>query len=134
MQVTYTPIRDDYLQYKIVDAALYIKHLNGTERVDFSAVQDGRMEGDIRFILSAERIEGELNLILFQPVDVEGNPLELNGNFDINEFIDVEVEWKTQKEIEEEKLLESLIPTKEEIEKAELEISAITLLQDLEVI
>lgn len=35
---------------------------------------------------------------------------------------------------EEEKLLESLIPTKEEIEKAELEINVISLLQDLEVI
>lgn len=44
------------------------------------------------------------------------------------------IKWKTKEEIEEEKLLESLIPTNEEIEKAELEISVIQLLQDLEVI
>lgn len=44
------------------------------------------------------------------------------------------IKWKTKQEIEDEKLLESLIPTKEEIEKAELEINVITLLQDLEVI
>lgn len=45
-----------------------------------------------------------------------------------------QIKWKTNLEAEEEKLLESLIPTKEEIEKAELEINVITLLQDLEVI
>jgi hypothetical protein len=44
------------------------------------------------------------------------------------------IKWKTNQEIEEEKLLESLIPTKEEINKAELEINVINLLQDLEVI
>ena len=41
---------------------------------------------------------------------------------------------KTRQEIEDEKLLESLIPTKEEVERAELEINVINLLQDLEVI
>lgn len=44
------------------------------------------------------------------------------------------IKWKTKQEIEEEKLLESLIPTQEEIENAELEINMINLLQDLEVI
>ena len=45
-----------------------------------------------------------------------------------------QIKWKTKAEIEEEKLLESLIPSQEEIENAELEIKTITLLQDLEVI
>ena len=45
-----------------------------------------------------------------------------------------QIKWKTKEEIEDEKLLESLMPTKEEIQKAELEISVITLLQNLEVI
>lgn len=45
-----------------------------------------------------------------------------------------QIKWKTKAEIEEEKLLENLIPTKEEIELAELEINVINLLQDLEVI
>ena len=45
-----------------------------------------------------------------------------------------QIKWKTNLEIEEEKLLESLIPTKEEVEDAELEIKVINLLQDLEVI
>ena len=44
------------------------------------------------------------------------------------------IKWKTKQEIEDEKLLESLIPTKEEVENAELEIKVIMLLQDLEVI
>lgn len=44
------------------------------------------------------------------------------------------ITWKTNKEIEDEKLLEGLLPTKEEIELAELEINVINLLQDLEVI
>ena len=41
---------------------------------------------------------------------------------------------KTKQEIEDEKILEDLIPTKEEIKLAELEINVIKLLQDLEVI
>ncbi len=44
------------------------------------------------------------------------------------------IKWKTNQEIEEKKLLESLIPTQEEIQLAELEINVINLLQDLEVI
>lgn len=44
------------------------------------------------------------------------------------------IKWKTKQEIEDEKLLESLIPNKEEVENAELEIKVIMLLQDLEVI
>ena len=44
------------------------------------------------------------------------------------------IKWKTKQEIEDEKILEDLIPTKEEIENAELEIKVIMLLQDLEVI
>ena len=44
------------------------------------------------------------------------------------------IKWKSNLEAEEEKLLESLIPTQEEITKAELEINVINLLQDLEVI
>lgn len=45
-----------------------------------------------------------------------------------------QIKWKTKTEIEEEKILENLIPTKEEVENAELEIKVIQLLQDLEVI
>lgn len=44
------------------------------------------------------------------------------------------IKWKSKQEIEDEKLLESLAPTKEEVENAELEIKVIMLLQDLEVI
>ena len=43
------------------------------------------------------------------------------------------IKWKTKQEIEDERLLESLIPTKEEIEKAELEINISNLLMELEV-
>lgn len=45
-----------------------------------------------------------------------------------------QIKWKTQQKIEDEKLLESLVPTEEEVKKAELEIHMITLLQELEVI
>lgn len=45
-----------------------------------------------------------------------------------------QIKWKTNQEIKEEKLLDDLIPTKEEINKAELEINVINLLLDLEVI
>ena len=44
------------------------------------------------------------------------------------------IKWKTRREVEEEELLESLIPTEDEVKQAELEISVINLLQDLEVI
>ena len=43
------------------------------------------------------------------------------------------IKWKTIQEIENEKLLESLIPDREEVEKAELEINIINLLMELEV-
>lgn len=44
------------------------------------------------------------------------------------------IKWKTNEEIEEEKLLESLISTQEEIFDAELEIKTITLLIELGVL
>ncbi len=45
-----------------------------------------------------------------------------------------QIKWKTKAEIEEEKLLESIVSTKEEIEDAELEIKVITLLSELGVL
>jgi len=45
-----------------------------------------------------------------------------------------QIKWKTNQEIEEEKLLESLISTQKEIFDAELEIKIITLLIELGVI
>lgn len=42
--------------------------------------------------------------------------------------------WKTHEEFDEEKLLESLLPTQEEIQDAELEIKTITLLSELGVL
>lgn len=44
------------------------------------------------------------------------------------------IKWKTNRELEDERLLESLIPSKEEVEITELGINVIKLLQDLEVI
>lgn len=42
-----------------------------------------------------------------------------------------EIRIKTREQIEEEKLLESLIPTQEEIENAILEIKILTLLEEV---
>lgn len=44
------------------------------------------------------------------------------------------IEWKTQQQIDEEELENLLIPSQEEIKKAELEMSMINLLVELEVI
>jgi hypothetical protein len=44
------------------------------------------------------------------------------------------IKWKTVEEIEEEKLLESLLPSREETEQAEFELKSINLLIDLGVI
>ena len=41
------------------------------------------------------------------------------------------IKWKTKQEIEDEKLLERLMPTEEEIKNAELEIKILELLQEV---
>lgn len=44
------------------------------------------------------------------------------------------IKWKTNQEIEDEKLIENLKPTQSEIDNADFEIKTITLLQELGVL
>jgi len=45
-----------------------------------------------------------------------------------------QIKWKTKTEIEDEKLIENMMPTQEEIEQAEFEIKVLTLLSEVELI
>ena len=133
MNIEYIDLREDVLAYKFVDSIVYVNYQNKIYKVDFTNFEDGEMINSIPPIVEANKADGILSVVLRRPVDPQG--LEIpQDDFPIDKYEDVEIIWESQKEIEEEKLLESLIPTKKEIEDAELEIKTITLLQDLEVI
>lgn len=135
MNINYTQIREDNLNFKVIDEVIYIKHEDIVYKVDFSRLANGIMVGSPSdYIFNAERVNGELTVILRNPCDKDGNDLPHNEEFKIDVFTELFPKWKTKQEIEDEKILESLIPTDEEVKKAELEISLITLLQDLEVV
>ena len=134
MNIQYTPNREDILAYKIKNDVIYVNFRDVIYKYDFSIFTDGKMiQHDSRIIFNAHKENDILNVTLIMPVDKDGNEIP-QDDFSIDEYEDVEIIWKPQEEIEEEKLLESLIPTKEEMENAEFEINVINLLQDLEVI
>ena len=134
MNIEYIDLREDVLAYKFVENVIYINYQNEIYKADFIDFEDGEMiSNNITPIAEVNKADGILSVVLRRPVDPQG--LEIpQDDFSIEEYEDVEIIWKTQTEIEEEKLLESLIPTKEEMENAEFEINVINLLQDLEVI
>jgi hypothetical protein len=141
MNIRYVDLRKNVLAYKIIDNVIYANDNGKVYKADFTNLPDGLLVGcDASFIgISIEpengtyKKDGILNITLRKPVDQDGNEIP-QEDFSTDEYEKVKIKWKTQEEIEEEKLLESLIPTEKEIEDAELEIKTITLLQDLEVI
>lgn len=102
MKIKYTPQGTD-VQYKIVGEVIYIKTPQGITKVDFSNLEDGKLDEIIPNIHSVEKIDGELIVTLLQPLDKNGNELPAIVDFKIDEYEEVEVVWKTQEEIEREK-------------------------------
>ena len=130
MDIEYSDIREDVLAYKVLEDVVYANYRGKVYKADFTNFKDGEMvENNIIFISKAYKEDGILNVTLRRPVDANGNEIP-QEDFSIDEYEEAEIKWKTQ----EEKLLESIIPTKKEVEDAELEINVINLLQDLEVI
>jgi len=116
MDITFNPYRIDGLHYKIEDEVVYFKHFDRVMRLNFIGLPDGIMlNTDLDdFILFAEKQNSKLALVIRQPVDNMGMPLEIDSNFDINEYEDIEIIWKTKEEIESEKN-KPKDPTQEEI-------------------
>lgn len=133
MNIEYIDLREDVLAYKFVDSIVYVNYQNKIYKVDFTNFEDGEMINSIPPIVEANKADGILSVVLRRPVDPQGVEIP-QDDFPIDEYEEVQIEWKSQTDICDEELLESLMPTKEEIEMAELEISVINLLQDLEVI
>lgn len=103
MKVKYIPIRSSgHINFKFTDEIIFLKIRNDIYKIDLSSFPNGRMESSIDYIPSVDRINGELHVELQQPIDVNGIPLE-QVDFDTSDFTNVEVIWKTQEEIEEEK-------------------------------
>src|SRR5690625_2161582 len=101
MKVLYTPIRSKH-KIKIDNEVVYIHFMNTVRQIDFTNLPDGKMVSPIDFVLYAERVEGELEITLQQPVTVEGLPIE-SDDFSVDDYKEIQVNWKTRQEIENEK-------------------------------
>ena len=108
MKIKYVPQMSD-VQYKIVDEVIYIKINNKVKKVDFSNLEDGRLESSISDIREVVKENGELTVTLIQPLDGDGNELPAIVDFEVDEYEEADFEWKTKEEIEREesKLSES---------------------------
>lgn len=102
MKINYSPQQNEYLAYKFDNEVIFIKDLNAVKKIDFTNFSNGKMNEPIDFILSAEKVDGELTVTLIQPVDSSGNPIE-QEDFDTTEYEEVQGAWKTIEEIEAEK-------------------------------
>lgn len=103
MNINYNPLRIDDLNYKIDGEIIYIKHKENVYKADFTGYVDGKLNTLLEFIPSAEKTNGELTVTLKQPVDNEGIPIKHDNDFEIDEFEEIAINWKTQEEIEAEK-------------------------------
>lgn len=137
MKIGYIDIVEENLSYKIDNDVVFFSFEDEVYKLDFSKFNDGKLIGisgvPLDFITDAYKINGVLNLTLRKPVTKNGLEIPL-VDFPTTECKEVEMKWKTQANIDEEELLESLIPTEDDIKNAELDIKIIELLQDLEVI
>lgn len=104
MNIKYIPQRPlydfDFPQYKIKNEIIYIKHNDMIKKIDFSNLEDEKLNSSLDFILSAKKFNGELNLTLIQAVDKNGIPLEYDNDFDVTVYEDTEIDWITQEEID----------------------------------
>ena len=101
MQIKYTPI-SEIVNYKIDGKIIYIKVNDNVTKVDFSDVPDGKLVSMIDYISGAEKVDGELTVTLRQPLDIEGNELPALVDFEIEEYEEINYEWKSWEEIEQE--------------------------------
>ena len=130
MEINFTPQRAD-VQYKIEDEVIYIKMQDKITKVDFSDLDDGRLEPLIDYVSNAEKVDGELTITLIQPLDKDGNELPAIVDFEIEEYEEISFEWKSWEEIEQEENkpseLEQLKRKNEMLAMAIMELSTIVL-------
>lgn len=120
MIINYSEFRTDDLMYKIVGETIYIKHNNEVSKVDFTQLPDGVMVEPISYLITtAKKENGQLELTLRQPLSGIGEFTEVIGDFDISNFNEVNVNWKTQQEIEEGKNKPEEPSTEERLKMAE---------------
>lgn len=117
MRIKYTPQRSD-VRYKIVEEVVYIKSGDKVTKVDFSNLKNGRLESAINHISNAKKVDGELIVTLIQPLDKDGNELPAIVDFDIEEYEEIDFEWKSWEEIE-----------KEENQPSELDMLALAVME-----
>lgn len=134
MNIKYTDKRKETIAYQVIGDVIYANYGDKVYKADFTDFEDGVMVGeDIGFVSGIYKVDGVLNMTLARAVDTKGMEI-LQDDFGIEEYEEIQIEWKNQTIINDEELLESLFPTEDEIKNAELEIAMISLLQDLEVI
>lgn len=130
MKIKYSPQRSD-VQYKIDGEIVYIKLQDKVTKVDFSGVEDGKLETLIDYISDAEKVNGKLTVTLIQPLDKDGNELPAIVDFEVDECEEVIFEWKSWEEIEQEENkpseLERLKRENEMLAMAVMELSTIVL-------
>lgn len=102
MRIEFTPQRAD-VKFKVVEEIIYIKANNKVIKVDFSKTPNGKLCDLIDYISDAKRVDGELIVTLIQPLDKDGNELPAIVDFEIDEYEEINYEWKSWEEIEQEK-------------------------------
>lgn len=101
MQIKYSPISEP-VSYKIDGEIIYIKARDKVTKVDFSNIPNGKLVSMIDYISEAEKVGSELTVTLRQPLDKYGNELPAMDDFDTSEAEEINYEWKSWEEIEQE--------------------------------
>lgn len=130
MRIEFTPQRAD-VKYKVVEEIIYIKANDKVIKVNFSKTPNGRLCDLIDYISGAKRVDGELIVTLIHPLDKDGNELPAMDDFDTSEAEEINYEWKSWEEIEQEENqpseLEHLKRENEMLAMAVMELSTIVL-------
>lgn len=107
------------LSYKIDGEIIYIKYNDKVYRANFTNFEDGKLNTPLEFIPFANKMNNELTVTIRRPVDSKGFPIEYSTNFDITEYEELQIDWKTHEEIEAEKNTPKEPALEERLQQAE---------------
>ncbi len=125
MRILYSEQDNSLIKYRFVNEVVYIKENENVYKINLGNLPNGKsLEIIADSILGAEKINGNLNVLLIEGIEED---------FDISNFEELNIGWKSQEEIDYEIYLESLKPSDDEVKKAQIELLMLELLIDMEV-
>ena len=125
MRIRYSKQDNSLIKYRFVNEVVYVKKNENVYKINFDNLPDGKsLEIIADSVLEAEKINGNLNVLLIEGIEED---------FDISNFEELNIGWKSQEETDYEIYLESLKPSEDEVKKAQMELLMLELLIDMEV-